>query len=231
MGPTTTDATRQRILAAAARLLSDGGGDAASTRAVSAAAGVQPPTIYRLFGDKQGLLDAVAVDALETYIATKSRRSPGLDPVDDLRAGWDEHVAFGLANPEVYTLVYRQQRDGDLPPAALAAAAVLDDHIRRIAQVGRLAVPERRAAQLVHAAGSGTVLSLIATPAGQRDRKLSALAREAVVTAISISPPPSADLGAVGAAITLRASLADAKGLTAAEQTMLREWLDRISGA
>jgi AcrR family transcriptional regulator len=34
---------------------------AVTTRAVAAGAGVQAPTIYRLFGDKDGLLDALAV--------------------------------------------------------------------------------------------------------------------------------------------------------------------------
>jgi AcrR family transcriptional regulator len=43
----------EKVLEAAARLLSSGGVDAVSTRAVAAAAGVQPPTIYRQFGDKQ----------------------------------------------------------------------------------------------------------------------------------------------------------------------------------
>ena len=50
----------ERMLRAAADLLQTGGIEAVSTRAVAAAAGVQPPTIYRQFGDKDGLLDAVA---------------------------------------------------------------------------------------------------------------------------------------------------------------------------
>ena len=51
---------RQRICDAAAEAAGRGRRDAVSTRAVSAAAGVQAPTLYRLFGDKDGLLDAVA---------------------------------------------------------------------------------------------------------------------------------------------------------------------------
>ena len=50
------------MLEAAAELLRTGGVDAVSTRAVAAAAGVQPPTIYRQFGDKEGLLDARIAD-------------------------------------------------------------------------------------------------------------------------------------------------------------------------
>ena len=51
---------RNRVVAAAVALLARGGREALTTRAVAAAAGVQAPTIYRLFGDKQGLVDAVA---------------------------------------------------------------------------------------------------------------------------------------------------------------------------
>ena len=60
--------TRERIVEAAAALLAQGGREAVSTRAVSAAAGVQAPTIYRIFGDKQGLLDAVASRGFAEYV-------------------------------------------------------------------------------------------------------------------------------------------------------------------
>jgi len=55
----TTDSPRHRIVEAAVELLEKGGPDAVSTRAVAAAAGMQPPAIYRLFGDKEGLLEAI----------------------------------------------------------------------------------------------------------------------------------------------------------------------------
>src|SRR6478752_6009898 len=84
---------RARILAAATDLLATGGRDALTTRAVAAAAGVQAPTIYRLFGDKDGLLDAVAEHVMATYVAEKTAvadaeaRAEG-DPVADLRSAW-----------------------------------------------------------------------------------------------------------------------------------------------
>jgi len=46
---------RARIVRAATELLATGGRNAVTTRAVSAAAGVQAPTIYRHFGDMQSL--------------------------------------------------------------------------------------------------------------------------------------------------------------------------------
>ncbi len=178
------DRTRERIVASAADLLAQGGPDAVSTRAVSSASGVQPPTLYRLFGDKQGLLDAVAAYGLERYFQQKITRGPTGDPVDDLRAGWDLHVSFGLTNPALYSLIYGEPRQ-ESSPAAAAAADVLAQHIHRIAQVGRLRVPEGLAAHLVHAAGCGTTLTLICMPAEGRDTALSATAREAVIAAIT----------------------------------------------
>ena len=64
--------TRDRIVEAAAGLLTEDGREAVSTRAVSAAARVQAPTIYRLFGDKQGLLDAVASHGFASYLRGKT---------------------------------------------------------------------------------------------------------------------------------------------------------------
>jgi AcrR family transcriptional regulator len=224
------DSTRDRIVAAAADLLAGGGREAVSTRAVSAAAGVQAPAIYRLFGDKQGLLDAVATHGLTTYLESKTHLEPSEDPVEDLRTGWDLHIGFGLANPALYALMYGDPRPGASPaPAALAAAEVLAGHIRRIAEAGRLRVSEERAAQLVHAAGCGTTLTLIARPENRRDPALSEMAREAVIAAITTDAPAPAPPGPVSAAVALRAVLPRTSALTTRERALLQEWLDRIT--
>ncbi len=229
MTPADVDDPRSRIVEAAARLLEEGGPDAVSTRAVSAAAGVQAPTIYRLFGDKQGLLDAVVVHGFETYLAEKTVRAESDDPVADLRLGWDLHVGLALSRPALYTLMYARPRGDGHSPAARAAFAVLAALIRRIAAAGRLRVGEDRAVGLVHAAGSGVALSLIAVPAAQRDPGLSDAAREAVVAAITTDAPVAPDPGPVGAAVSLRAALDDVEVLTAAERALLAEWLDRVA--
>jgi len=223
------DTTRDRIIEAAAGLLTEGGREAVSTRAVSAAASVQPPTIYRLFGDKQGLLVAVATYGFTTYMNSKTDVEPSADPIEDLRAGWDLHVGFGLANPALYSLMYGEPRPGASPPAAIAAAAVLGGKIRRIAAAGRLRVGEDRAARLVHAAGCGTTLTLIAMPEDCRDPALSDMAREAVIAAITTDARTAATSGPVGAAVALRAVLPQTAALTARERGLLQEWLDRIA--
>src|ERR1700736_6117700 len=93
---------RTRIVRAAVELLATGGRNAVTTRAVSAAAGVQAPTIYRHFGDMQGLLDVVARETLAIHVGEQATRALTNDPVEDLRRGWDLHIAFGLAHPHAF---------------------------------------------------------------------------------------------------------------------------------
>jgi AcrR family transcriptional regulator len=219
------DEHRQRIVEAAARLLAEGGPDAVSTRAVSTAAGVQPPTIYRLFGDKQGLLDAVVVHGFEEYLADKPTAAVDIDPVEDLRIGWDHHVGLGVANPALYTLMYAHRPP---TPAAQAALGVLAERIHRVAEAGRLRIPEERAVALVHAVGHGTTITLINS--ANPDPELSATAREAVLAAITTDAPATVESGLVAAAVTLRAVLPESDALTAPERALMAEWLDRIAG-
>src|ERR1700712_5426360 len=226
---TDTDGPRTRIVEAAGRLLESGGEDAVSTRAVSAAAGVQAPTIYRLFGDKQGLLDAVVTHGFERYLAEKTVREETDDPVADLRTGWDLHVGLALERPALYTLMYARPNGEGHSPAARAAFAVLAALIRRIAAAGRLRVGEDRAVGLVQAAGSGAALSLIAVPPAERDPGLSAAAREAVVVAITTDAAEVPASGPVAAAVSLRAALDDVAVLTEAERALLAEWLEKVA--
>lgn len=222
-------ANRERIIEAAAKLLTEGGRDAVSTRTVCAAAGVQAPTMYRLFGDKHGLLDAVAADGFAKYVAAESRRGLSSDPVEDLRAGWDLHVGFGLANPALYSIIYGDPHPGLLPPAAAASLEILGTLIHRVAEVGRLRVSEDRATQLMYSAGGGTTLTLIAVPQERRDLALSHAAREAIIAAIITDAPAATAPGPVGAAVALRAVLPQTQELTSREEGLLTEWLDRIA--
>lgn len=224
-GATTT---RDRIVTAATDLLVDGGRDAVSTRAVSAAAGVQAPTIYRIFGSKQDLLDTVAAQGFTAYLADDGADRPQADAVDDLRRGWNQHVRFGLANPYLYSLAYGDARPGSSTPAAQAAAHVLAGLVHRVAEDGRLRVPEDRAVQHLVAAGCGTTLTLITTPVELRDPMFSESAREGVIAAITTDAPSAPESGTIAAAVHLRAALPHTSALTAREVGLLQEWLDRI---
>ena len=223
--PSGRDA-RSRILAAAAELVAAGGGEAATTRAVAAAASVQAPTLYRLFGDKDGLLDAVAEQTLADFVASKSQREPDVDPVEELRRGWDTYIAFGLANPAVFALMHtRPQRPSK---AAAAGFAVLRERVRRVALTGRLKVAEEQAAGLIHAMGTGTVVMLLETSPTDR-AGLSHAARDAVFAAVIDEAQPALKPGAAGAAFALRAGLDAVTVLTCGERQLLDELLERIA--
>ena len=223
--------TRERILQAAAGLLAAEGRDGLSTRAVSAAAGVQPPALYRLFGDKDGLLDAVAAYGFDEYLTSKRALGSTADPVEDLRRGWDLHVEFGLSRPEFYVLMYGDARPGRTSPAVREGEAMLRSIVERVAAAGRLRMSVDRAARLVHAAGMGVVLSLIATPEDERDAELSVTARESVLDRILTGTAAPAGSDLPERAVALRAALDGAGVLTEAERVLLAEWLDRIADA
>ncbi|MET0965450.1 MAG: TetR/AcrR family transcriptional regulator [Nakamurella sp.] len=226
--------TGQRIVRATADLLAAGGREAVSTRSVSAAAGVQAPTIYRLFGDMRGLLDAVMSYGFAGYLEAKTSRQRAADPVEDLRRGWDLHIGFGMANPALYALIYGDPHPGAEPAAAKRAAEVLDGLVHRVAQAGRLRVEAKRAAQIIHSAGCGVTLTLIALPPQEQDLAVSELTREAVLAAVTTDPPvaSSEQTPLISSATTLKAGLAGAAvPLSGPELALLNEWLDRISRA
>lgn len=220
---------RSRIVVAAAELIAAGGPDAATTRAVAAAAAVQAPTIYRLFGDKRGLLDAVAEHGLAAYVAEKAMREPDADPMQALRDGWDIHIAFGLAHPGLFAIMAGDPHARRLSPAAAAGLEVLRRRVRAIALAGRLRVSEDRAVALLHSVGTGTVLTLLGQAEELREPGLSEVAREAVLTAISAEATATAQPGPGGAAAALRASLDRTSVLTGGERALLEELLDRIA--
>ena len=227
--PEPSPDVRQRIVAAAAALIAAGGPDAATTRAVATAASVQAPTIYRLFGDKRGLLDAVAEHALATYLTGKATRSPHPDPLQDLRDGWDMHIAFSLANPGLFSIISGDPHARGDSLAVAAGLEVLRKRVRRLALTGRLKVSETRAVALLQAMGNGTVLTLLSQPESARDPEFPAVAREAVISAIAGEPVSAATAGAGGAAMALRASLDDLSALTSGERHLLAELLDRVA--
>src|ERR1700751_2729852 len=142
----------KKVLEAAADLLRSGGVDAVTTRAVAAAAGVQPPTIYRQFGDKQGLLDAVTGVVVRSYLQNKRQADVTDDPVQDFRDSWDLHVDFGLTHPDCYILAYVQPGPGRMPTLARESMEILHRLIARIGDHGLLQMSVKRAVELVDAA-------------------------------------------------------------------------------
>jgi AcrR family transcriptional regulator len=229
---TSRDRTRAQLVEVAARLLATQGPDAVTTRSVALAAGMQAPAIYRIFGDKGGLLDAVVEYGFASYLAAKPPAAADDDPVTGLRAGWDVHVGFGLAHPALFRLMHAAPPTPRGRETLAAGAEVLRSRVRRVAGAGRLLVTERRAVDLISAAGRGVVFTLIDQGDGERDEGLADAAWDSVCAAILTgAPAAAAGQPAAAAAVTLRAVADGLTVLTPAERALLADWLDRIAAS
>ncbi|TQL55232.1 TetR/AcrR family transcriptional regulator [Subtercola boreus] len=230
------DLLRTRLVEVAADLLATKGPEGVTTRSVAHAAGVQAPMIYRIFGDKERLLAAVAEHGFAHYMAEKRPLDADDDPVENLRSGWYLHIGFGLANPALFRLMNTALLTPDGQRIADAGGDVLRERVRRVARAGRLRVADQRAVDLIRAAGTGVVFTLIDQPEAARDESLADLAWESVCSSIltpasdsgdAITPAPAAAAGV--AALTLRAALPDLTAFTDAERALLGDWLDRLA--
>jgi AcrR family transcriptional regulator len=223
---------RARIIDVAARLLQEQGPAAVTTRGVAEAAGVQAPAIYRLFGDKDGLLEAVAEHVMASFVAAKaavveSASADEVDPLTDLRSGWLTQIEFGVANPALFRLFSDPDRVRQ-SPAAQSGRHVLAARVRRVAESGRLRVSERRAVELIQAAGIGTIQTLLAMPPEHRDPELADSMYDAVMRQILVDAPDSTPNTAVAIAVAFRAIAPGLDMLTEGERQLLTEWLDRV---
>ncbi|MER6207391.1 TetR/AcrR family transcriptional regulator [Streptomyces sp. NPDC001642] len=223
--------TRSLIIEAAAELIAQSPSGDVSTRAVCEAAGVQQPVLYRLFGDKDGLLAATVDHVWDQYLETKRAAEKSADPLQDLLAGWDSHVAFALAHPNAYKLMFAPALRS-MPEAAQEALRILRAVLDRLAAQGRMRIAPEIAARMIMTATTGVALGLIMRPALYPDTALSTQVRDAMVQAILLDPAADTAPGdaRAAAATTLLSSLDDLtpQPFTSAESALLGQWLTQI---
>jgi AcrR family transcriptional regulator len=233
-----------RLLLAGAQLMDAAGGPEVSTRAVCDLAGVQAPTLYHHFGSKEGLLDAVVSHGLRRFLDAHRDDDDrkNVDPIEQIRQGWDIHVQFGLAHPAFYAHIYGHVERGKQCGVVADVELMLLQALEPAARQGRLSVTPAAAAAQILAASSGVVLALITDPSAEPDMGLSHRVRDAMLTSLTVSttgdvrpgrgrrvPLPSEPTPA-SAAVTLSAALdGGSPALTATENALLRDWLARIA--
>ncbi|HWG73710.1 MAG TPA: TetR/AcrR family transcriptional regulator [Acidimicrobiales bacterium] len=107
---------REDILAATEALLLDSGDTSSlSIRAIAAAVGVTPPSIYLHFADRNELIFAVCDRRwrdLEARLEVAA--AGGADPVERVIRRGRAYVEFGLSHPEHYRVLL-MSRDTDIP--------------------------------------------------------------------------------------------------------------------
>ncbi len=214
--------TRSRLLEVAAEMIAASPGEDVSLRAICAEVGVKMPTLYHFFGSKEGLLDAVIEHGFDLYVNQKTAHESTGDPIQDLRQGWDTHVAFGLANPGFYTLMYGKIRPGYSPAPQARPTAALLSVTQRAADQNRLIVSPEHAAAHVLATNIGVTLRQITL--AHSDPELSINAREGVIAAITGAVPanqrPHAEI-----LRTLEHASAHPEILGKPETALLSHWL------
>ena len=233
--PSRRNDTRAKIIDVAARLLQEHGAAAVTTRGVAEAAGVQAPAIYRLFGDKDGLLEAVAEHVMANHVAGKaaivaSASADEVDPLEDLRSGWRTQIDFGVTNPALFRLFSDPDRVLH-SPAIRSGRRVLEARVHRVALSGRLRVSEQHAVDVIQAAGIGTVQTLLSMPPEHRDPALADSMYQAVLGQILTDPPTGTGNGPKATAVAFRAVAPRLGMLSPAERHLLTEWLDRAIDA
>ena len=98
---------RERICAAASRLFAEQGYEAVTLRAIAAKIGCSPMTPYRYFRDKDEIFASVRAAAFRRFAAYKEAAIAGItDPALRLRALGRAYVAFALADPDGYRIMF-----------------------------------------------------------------------------------------------------------------------------
>jgi AcrR family transcriptional regulator len=219
------------MLRAAESLLLDSAECDISTRAVCEAVGVGSPVLYRLFGDKNGLLAAVVDRAFERYLASKRSQNLSGDPVADLCSTWDLHIDFALRNKVVYRIAYAPSL-AEVPTGVEKARELLVQRLVRCAEGGRLTITPEEAAQVMMAAATGVALSLISLPSTFDYPRLSQQVRDAVLRELLVQPvPPDRRPNTVKSVALQMAALirANQTPLTEPEVALMLQWLGALS--
>ncbi|KRF09210.1 TetR family transcriptional regulator [Arthrobacter sp. Soil782] len=228
---------KMRLLRAAAELLANSAGAPVSTRQITQLAEVSAPTLYHHFGDKEGLFDAVVSAGFEEYVAGERDFAPSGQPLVDIRRMWDNHVQFGLNQPELYLVMFGNIRPESRPAIVADAEALMEEMLNKAAAAGQLSVQPREAARSILAANVGVTLMLIAEAVVDRNLDLSTMTRDAMIYAVASDQAEqngnesSGKSSVVVAAIALNAALQSSHSdqLSSSELKLFLEWLHRIS--
>jgi AcrR family transcriptional regulator len=153
-------ANRERILCAARQVLAERGAAGLSMNSVAAAAGVGKGTIFRRFGDRDGLtealLDVHTAELQDGFLSGPPPLGPGADPRARLEAFMCALVHFEIDHLE---LLLAAERSGPHPAAGAPVYGTFLLHIRTL-----LSEIDPRIDSVTHA---GLLLSAVA-PANLR---------------------------------------------------------------
>ncbi|MEM5437218.1 TetR/AcrR family transcriptional regulator [Paraburkholderia diazotrophica] len=112
---------RERILDAARRIVMREGFGALSMRKIAEAIEYSPATLYLHFESRDAIAHALCAEGYAQLLATFEPLIPIADPAERLRAIGRAYVAFGVAHPQTYRLIFME--DPSYTGAALVGGA------------------------------------------------------------------------------------------------------------
>ncbi|CAG4891516.1 TetR/AcrR family transcriptional regulator [Paraburkholderia saeva] len=118
-------ALRERILDASRRIVMREGFAALSMRKIADAIEYSPATLYLHFASRDEIARALCAEGYAQLLASFEPLVQIADPVERLRALGHAYVAFGIAHPQTYRLIFME--DPSYTDAALAEAADASD--------------------------------------------------------------------------------------------------------
>lgn len=129
-------AAQRRVLLACLQLFATRGFEASSTRDIAAVIGVQSPSLYRHFPNKEGMLEALVLVGYEHYNARLLTAfiGAGPTPAQQLAAVIREHVLLSCEYSRL-TLVIQQQLAHLAPEAATVVTGYRGRTIQLVEQI------------------------------------------------------------------------------------------------
>lgn len=139
-------ALRERILDAARRIVMREGFAALSMRKIAEAIEYSPATLYLHFASRDEIAQALCAEGYAQLLATFVPLAGIVDPAERLKALGRAYVAFGVAHPETYRLIFMEDPSytgaalGGVAAASGIASAEADSNTE--ADTGNLAPPQ-----------------------------------------------------------------------------------------
>lgn len=160
---------RAHILDAARAIVVRDGFDALSMRKIAEVVGYSPASLYLHFASRDAIAHALCIEGYAQLLASLHTHDSMLDPGERVKAMAHAYVAFGLAHPEVYRLIFMQNRAytdaafGDPEAAGESPLSLFTQALASTASTASSDSPPPAAAEIVWTALHGIVsLSLTA---------------------------------------------------------------------
>ncbi|MFC4584448.1 TetR/AcrR family transcriptional regulator [Sphaerisporangium corydalis] len=160
---TSQDELRVRLINVAGDLLLTDGADSLSMRGVAAEAGCSTTVVYTMFGNKEGLAEALYLEGFERFRRRLAAVPRHADPLEYLTSLGPAYREACLAEPGYYSVMFEKAIPGWEPSErartlARAAVNILDRAIADCISAGYLVPTQpRKVADCLWAAAQGAV--------------------------------------------------------------------------